>query len=164
MDWQPFELRPGMPETGWRLPSHLRARMKLPTNPLQLRAHSLGIELKEREWVPSSRRAHECTEFARTQGKLEPFHASVLEAYWSQGKDLHAWEVLEEAAQRADLDFAAMRAAVEEGAFVAAVDERVGAAQAMGVQAVPTFLINDRLIIEGAHSAAVFRQAFQKQS
>jgi predicted DsbA family dithiol-disulfide isomerase len=174
-----------MPETGWRVPSHVRARMNLPENPLKLRARSqteysvavaeltalverlrreLGIELHEREWVSSSRRAHECTEFARAQGKLEPFHASLLEAYWSQGKDLHAWEVLEEVAQKAELDFAAMRAAVEEGAFVAAVDERVSAAQALGIQAVPTFLINDRLIIEGAHRADVFRQAFQKQS
>ena len=37
-------------------------------NPLTQRARSLGITLAERAWVPSSRRAHECTEFARAAG------------------------------------------------------------------------------------------------
>jgi predicted DsbA family dithiol-disulfide isomerase len=74
-DWQPFELRPGAPEEGWPLPDPIRARMGDANNPLKLRARKLGVQLHERAWIPSSRRAHECTEFARTHGALEAFHS-----------------------------------------------------------------------------------------
>jgi len=136
--------------------------MGSPQNPLTQRARQLGIELVEREWVPSSRRAHECTEYARAEAKLEPFHAGVLRAYWSEGKDLHDWTVLEAAATAAALDPAAMRAAVAAGAFARAVDDRVAAAHAMGIHAVPTFVLGDRFAIQGAQTLDVFEQVMAR--
>jgi predicted DsbA family dithiol-disulfide isomerase len=155
-------LRPGAPETGWAVPEYIRAKFGKPDNPLQLRARELGIELREREWVPSSRRAHECTEFARTQGRLEPFHASVLRAYWSEGRDLHDWAVLDAAAAEAGIDAAAMRAAVDAGTFAREVDERVEAAHELGIHAVPTFVIADRFAIQGAQSVDVFERVLAR--
>ena len=136
--------------------------MAAPDNPLKLRAKQLGIELVEREWIPSSRRAHECTELARAEGRLEPFHAAVLHAYWSEGRDIHEWEVLEAAAALAGLDGAAMRTAVDAGAYKQAVDERVEAARALGVDAVPTFLIDDRFVVQGAQTLDVFEQVMAR--
>ncbi|MDB4968506.1 MAG: 2-hydroxychromene-2-carboxylate isomerase/DsbA-like thioredoxin domain protein [Myxococcales bacterium] len=162
LDWQPFELRPGAPEEGWAIPAHVRAKMGAPDNPLKARAEELGLTLVEREWIPSSRRAHECTEFARAEGRLEPFHAAVLQAYWSEGKDLHEWAVLEAAAAKAGLDAAAMRASVEAGTMRRAVDERVEAAHARNIHAVPTFVVDDRLVIQGAQTLEVFRGAMAR--
>ena len=115
LEWEPFFLRPEAPESGWELPPHIKAKMNSPANPLQARANALGITLKEREHVPNSRRAHEATEFAREQGKLDPFHASVLRRYWSEGADISKIEVLREAAVEAGLDADAMQAALDEG-------------------------------------------------
>jgi predicted DsbA family dithiol-disulfide isomerase len=140
------------------VPEHIRARMRSPDNPLRQRALSLGISLAEREHVPSSRRAHECTEYARAHGKLEPFHACVLRAYWSEGRDLHDWDVLETAAREAGLDATAMRAEVEAGAFARAVAVRVTAAHELGIHAVPTFVIADRFVVEGAQTLDVFEK------
>ena len=162
LDWQPFELRPDAPQAGWAIPEQLKARINRPDNPLTLRAAKLGIKLVEREWIPSSRRAHECTEFARREGKLQPFHDAVIIAYWTHGKDLHDWAVLEEAARGAGLDPEAMRTAVEAGGLKAAVDERVGAARELGVNAVPTFLIGDRFVVQGAQEYPVFEQAMER--
>lgn len=161
-EWEPFELRPDAPETGWPIPEHLRARMSAPDNPLRLRAQQLGIALVERTWVPSSRRAHECTEHARAAGKLEPFHAEVLRAYWSEGKDLHDWDVLAAAAATAGLDSAAMRAEVEAGVFRDAVTARVAAAHELGIHAVPTFVVANRFAIQGAQTADVFERALAR--
>ena len=154
--------------------------MGSPDNPLRQRARELGIQLVEREWIPSSRRAHECTEYARAEGKLEPFHAAVLHAYWSEGRDLHDWAVLEEAARKAALDPAAMRAAVEAGAWKAAVDARVAAAHELGIHAVPTFVIErlrtpfgsaarpggagacDRFVVQGAQTLDVFERVIAR--
>ena len=162
LDWQPFELRPGAPETGWPIPEHVRARMGAPDNPLRARARELGIQLVEREWIPSSRRAHECTEYARAHGALEPFHAAVLKAYWSDGADLHAWDVLEAAATAAGIDPQAMRTEVEAGTFKPAVDERVEAAHELGIHAVPTFVIADRFVVQGAQTLEVFEQVMAR--
>lgn len=144
------------------MPEYVRARMGAPDNPLKLRAKALGIQLVERERVPSSRRAHECTEFARAEGKLEPFHAAVLRAYWSEGKDLHEWSVLEAAAIEAGLDAAAMRSAVEAGQWKQAVDERVAEAREMGIDAVPTFLFGDRFAVQGAQTLDVLERVMQR--
>jgi predicted DsbA family dithiol-disulfide isomerase len=161
-DWQPFELRPEAPGTGWQLPEHIRARKDSPHDPLKRRAAELGITLVEREWIPSSRRAHECTEFARAQGKLERFQPNVLKAYWSEGKDIHDWAVLEAIATDAGLDAAAMRAAVEGGAFAREVDERVQAAHELGIHAVPTFVIAERFAVQGAQTVDVFEQVMKR--
>jgi predicted DsbA family dithiol-disulfide isomerase len=162
MDWQPFELRPNAPETGWPIPEHIRARMGAPDNPLRQRAKQLGIELVERDWVPSSRRAHECTEFARARGKLEAFHAGVLRAYWSEGKDLHDWAVLADIAAAASLDAAAMQDEVTAGAWRDAVDERVSTAHELGIHAVPTFVVADRFVVQGAQTGDVFESVFRR--
>jgi predicted DsbA family dithiol-disulfide isomerase len=85
-----------------------------------------------------------------------------LRAYWSEGKDIHDWDVLAAAAHEANLDAAEMRQIVASGAFKAAVDERVAAAHDMGIHAVPTFLLDDRLAIQGAQTLDVFRGAMKR--
>jgi predicted DsbA family dithiol-disulfide isomerase len=160
VDWRPFLLRPDAPDEGWALPAHIKARMNSPDNPLTQRAKALGVTLVEREHIPSSRRAHECTEFARAHGKLDAFHHGVLERYWSKGEDLSDWAVLRAAAVDAGLDADAMQAEVSAGKWKPVVQESLGEASELGVSAVPTFIVGNKFVIQGAQDAAVFRQAF----
>lgn len=162
MDWRPFLLRPDAPEEGWELPDRIKQFNANPDNPLKARAQALGLTLVTRDRVPNSRRAHECTEFARAQGKLQAFHHGVIERYWSHGEDIHDWAVLEAIATKAGLDAAAMRSEVEAGRWKAAMQEGLDAAAELGVSAVPTFVIGNRFAIQGAQSAEVFRQAFKR--
>ena len=160
--WEPFLLRPDAPETGWPLPAYIRARMGKPDNPLAVRARELGITLVEREHIPNSRRAHECTEFARAQDKLAPFHAGVLRAYWTEGKDIHEWDVLRAVAREAGLDDAAMQTEVEAGQWKPAVEARLREAHEIGVNAVPTFIVGERYALQGAQPGEVFEQVFAR--
>jgi predicted DsbA family dithiol-disulfide isomerase len=162
LDWRPFLLRPNAPEEGWPLPEHIRARLGSPDNPLTSRAKALGLTLVERAHIPNSRRAHECTEFARKHGKLDAFHANVLERYWSRGEDLHEWSVLRAAAVDAGLDADAMQREVDAGQWRAVTQAALDEAGEVGVQAVPTFVVENRFVIQGAQSADVFRHAFSK--
>lgn len=162
IDWRPFMLRPDAPEEGWPLPEYVRARMHLPDNPLKSRAKALGLTMIEREVIPPSRRAHECTEFARAKGKLHEFHASVLRRYWAQGENLNDWSVLRAAAQECGLDPDAMEREVSGGAWKAAVQEGLDLAAELGISAVPTFLVGERFVIQGAQDALVFRHAFER--
>ena len=112
--------------------------------------------------MPNSRRAHECTEYARSKGKLEPFHHSVLERYWSRGEDLHDWSVLKAAAVDAGLDADEMQREVEALGWAKATADGIASAAELGIQAVPTFLVGNQFMIQGAQDARVFRQAFQR--
>jgi predicted DsbA family dithiol-disulfide isomerase len=151
VDWRPYFLRPETPPEGLVLPAAIRERMKDPNNPLKRRAAAAGLTMVEREVIPSTRRAHQAAEFARDQGRLEPFHAALLRRYWSEGQDLWQWETLRGAAQEAGLDPEAMQRAVEEGRY-----------REMGIQAVPTFILGERFALQGAQEYAVFQQVMER--
>lgn len=162
LEWEPFFLRPDAPAEGWDLPPHIKAKMNQPGNPLQARAAALGITLKERERVPNSRRAHEATEFARDNGKLDAFHASILRRYWSEGADISKMEVLCEAAVEAGLDADAMQSAVENGQYTQNVKDRVAEAYESGIHAVPSFVFAKKYLVQGAQSAETFQQVLEQ--
>jgi predicted DsbA family dithiol-disulfide isomerase len=146
------------------LPAYVRERQKDPNNPLKARAQELGLTMIERQWLPSTRRAHEAAEFARAQGRLEPMHAALLRRYWTAGEDLYALATLRGAAQDAGLDPDELQRGIEEKRFTAVVDKAVADARAMGVHAVPLFVLRDELAIEGAQELRVFRAAMQELS
>ncbi len=162
LDWRPYLLRPDAPEEGWALPESIRGRLRSPDNPLTARAEALGLTLVQREHIPSTRRAHECTEYARAHGRLAEFHHAVLKRYWARGEDLHDWAVLRNAAGDAGLDADAMQREVSAGQWRAAMQEGLDAAAELGVTAVPTFIVQGRLVIRGAEVADTFRQALAR--
>lgn len=162
VDWRPFFLRPDTPPEGAPLPAYVRERAKDPNNPLAKRAAREGLTLVRRAIVPSTRRAHEAAELARERGRLDAMHAALLRRYWTEGEDLYAIATLRAAAVEAGLDPDELERAIAAGSYRAVVEESVRAAYAMGVQAVPTFLFDDRLVVEGAQELPVFRMAMQR--
>jgi predicted DsbA family dithiol-disulfide isomerase len=133
-----------------------------PNDPLKLRALREGLTIVRREIVPSTRRAHEAAELARTRGRLGEMHAALLRRYWTEGQDLYAMDVLRAAAEEAGLDPDDLERALEAGTHRAAVDASVREAQALGIHAVPTFLFDGRLAVQGAQELPVFRSAMQR--
>ncbi|MBU8898920.1 DsbA family oxidoreductase [Corallococcus sp. H22C18031201] len=162
VDWRPFFLRPETPPEGLPLPEYVRERMKDPNNPLKVRAAQAGLTMVHRDIIPSTRRAHEATEFARDAGKLDPFHAAVLRRYWTEGQNLWEFETLRGAAQDAGVDPDALQRALEEGRYTKRVEESVREAQGLGVNAVPTFVLGERFALQGAQEYDIFRQAMQR--
>ncbi len=144
------------------MPDRIKKSIADPNNPLTARAKALGIVIKHREQVPNSRRAHECTEYARARGKLEPFHHEILERYWSHGEDLHDWTVLGAAAVKAGLDPSEMKAEVAAGKWKNEVEAGIAAGAELGINSVPTFIVGNKFAIQGAQEARVFRQAFER--
>jgi predicted DsbA family dithiol-disulfide isomerase len=142
LEWQPFQLRPDAPETGWPLPEAIRARMNRPDSPLGRRAAALGLPLVERGWIPSSRRALQCDEHVRAVAPeaLDRFHAAVNHRYWAKGDDLSHWPTLEAAAKDAGLDPAAMRDAVEAGACLEPMQRGLAEAAELGIHGVPAYV------------------------
>ena len=115
-----------------------------------------------RDLVPSTRRAHEAAEYARAKGKVNQMHAVLLRRYWSEGQDLYAMDVLRGAAAEVGLDPDELERAIETGAFRPTVEGYIRAAHEMGIDAVPTFVFDERLAVQGAQELPVFRQAMAR--
>jgi len=115
-----------------------------------------------RDVTPSTRRAHEAAEHARAHGKLEPFHASLLRRYWAFGQDLYAIDILRAAAAEVRLDPEALAADLATAAHRPTVERELREAHELGVDAVPTFVFDERLMVEGAQELPVFRMAMER--
>ncbi len=162
IDWQPFLLRPETTDAGWELPEQFKRRRNSPDNPLAVRAKALGLTLVERDLIPPTRRAHQATEFARDQGKLEPFHAALLERYWARGANINDVTLLKEVASEVGLDADELGVALEARTYESRVQASIDEAHHLGVDGVPFFVIGQKFAVQGAQPAAVFRQAFER--
>lgn len=162
VDWKPFFLRPETPPEGLPLPGYIRERMNDPNDPLKLRAAREGLKMVRGDRIFSTRRAHQAAEFARAHGKLEPMHAALLRRHWEQGQDLYKMGVLRGAAGEAGLDADLLQADLEAETYLPGVEEGVREAQELGIQAVPTFVFEDRFAVQGAQELPVFRMAMER--
>ena len=145
------------------MPDRVKAFMANPNNPLASRALAMGLTMKfDRQLVPSTRRAHQAAEWSRTKGAFEVFHHGLLERYWVKGEDLHDFAVLRAAAIDAGLDGGELQAEVESGKWEPVMQAGLDAARELGVHAVPTFIVGNQFVIEGAQDGAAFAHAFEK--
>ncbi len=112
------------------------------------------------EIVPNSSAALRLTELARAQGKHAPTHDRLMQAYWEEGQNIGDPEVLRTLATELGLEDA--EAAITADLHGDDVTRATAEAQAIGINAIPAFLLNDRLIVLGAQPDAVFEQAFDQ--
>jgi predicted DsbA family dithiol-disulfide isomerase len=160
VEWRPFYLRPDTPPEGMELPEYIkRARTNSSEERLRLVAEMYGMEFVSTGRIYNTRLAHEATEYAREHGKGNEFHQAVFHQVYAEGRDPGQWSVLRSVAEEAGLDADAMQRDVESGKYTASVAEQVNWAYQIGVQGVPTYVVNDRYAIVGAQPYEVFKNA-----
>ena len=162
VNWMPYYLRPDTPPEGMELPAHVKAHMKGMQTHLVQMANAAGLRMIFPDRIPNTRLAHEATEYARQKGKANEFHQAVFDCYYWRGEDISRWEVLQQAAKEIGLDADEMREEVEQGKFTALVSEQVRQAAELGIDGVPTYILNDRYAIVGAQPYEVFEQALKQ--
>ncbi len=118
-----------------------------------------GITFADRPFLSNSRPALMAAEFARDQGKFQPFHESLFAAYFSQGLDIGSLDVLRQLGLDAGLDAEAMEDAIKSGRYLPRLQEAQEEASRAGVTGVPTFVIGNKKTIVGAQPLDVFRKA-----
>jgi predicted DsbA family dithiol-disulfide isomerase len=107
-------------------------------------ADRVGLPLGERRRTYNSRRAQELGKWAEAQGRGEAFRAAVYRGYFVEGRNIALPEELAGMAKSAGLDSDEARRVAATGAFSAAVDADWARARSMGVNAVPTHVIDRR--------------------
>lgn len=162
--WLGFEIHPETPADGVDLSGRYDPRDVAELSAwLRGRAAELGLPYLPAPMLANSSLALAGAEYARAAGRFAEFHREILSAAYARAQNIGNREVIAEAARRAGLDGAAMLKAVDEGRYQEQLRKSVELGHRMGVNSVPTFVINDRKLIVGAQPIEVFRRAFQAE-
>ncbi len=161
--WLPFDLHPEYPSEGIPL-DELHLRYGIGTDgadPLRERFASAGLTYDRPAVVPNTKLALRMTELARERGLQEPFHDRLMDAYWAEATNIGDAGELRRLAAEVGLDADDVeRVIAEPAAYLDLVEGSTRQAQSLGINAIPAFLLDRRLIVLGAQPIDVFRQAF----
>ncbi|WP_298905994.1 DsbA family oxidoreductase [uncultured Nostoc sp.] len=167
--WFPFELNPQMPEAGmdrkayrtgkfgsWEYSQGLDAKTVQATQ-----ADHINFRYDLMTVTPNTLKAHRLTWFAGNQGKATEMAVRILNAYFTEGRNIADVETLATLAAEIGIDAAQVKAFLESEAGIQEVKDLEQQAIAQGIHSVPTIRIG-REIISGAQSVEVFRAALQQ--
>ncbi len=161
--WLPFDLHPEYPPEGIPL-ADLHRRYGLGTgdrDPLTDRFTAAELEYNRPEIVPNTRNALRLGELARERGVHEPYHDRLMDAYWSEATDIGDPHALRRLAADVGLEAPEVDQVLDDpSAYLDVVEGSTEQALSIGINAVPAFLLDRRLIVLGAQPFEVFRQAF----
>ena len=159
MDWLPFDLHPEFPPEGV-VRSEYVGRFGIDADDVTRRAiEGAGFPYAPPPRIPNSRRALAVTELARDRGLHEAVHSRLMRAYWSEGVDIGDEEALLELVTEAGVDRAEAGTALADGEYVERVLESTRQAHAQGINAIPAFVLDERLLVMGAQPHGIFEQA-----
>lgn len=127
-------------------------------------AASVGLDFQFDGMKPGNTfDAHRLAKFAKEQGKESAMTEKLLQAYFSESKDIGDVEVLADLAVEAGLDRQqALTVLQDQHAFANDVRMDEAMAQQYGIRGVPYFIINNKYAISGAQAPETFASALQK--
>ena len=167
--WFPFELNPQMPEAGmdrkayrtrkfgsWEYSQGLDAKTVQATQ-----ADDINFRYDLMTVTPNTLKAHRLTWFAGNQGKATEMAVRILNAYFTEGRNIADVETLATLAAEIGIDAAQVKAFLESEAGIQEVKDLEQQAIAQGIHGVPNIRIG-REIISGAQSVEIFLAALQQ--
>lgn len=171
--FQPFELNPRMPAEGEDAVEHLTRKCGITAEQaaqngeaIRARGAQLGFEFRmdRRRRVYNTFDAHRLLHWAGLEGQerqLALKHA-LLRAYFTEGEDVSAPEVLARLAQEAGLEGAHARRLLDSEEYAEEVRAQQRHYTAQGITAVPSVIFNDRHLIQGGQPVELFEQALRQ--
>jgi predicted DsbA family dithiol-disulfide isomerase len=169
LHFQPFELNPHMPPEGEEAAEHL-AR-KYGASPQQLaatrqtlrqRGADVGFTFGERSRVWNTFDAHRLLHWAGLEGRQRELKHALLAAYHTHAQNPGAREVLLRLCADVGLDVERARAILDADEYAQEVRERERHWQSLGIQSVPSLIIDDRHLIQGGQPPEAFEQALRQ--
>jgi predicted DsbA family dithiol-disulfide isomerase len=114
--------------------------------------------------VSNSQKALQVTELARERGLHEPVHSRLMRAYWSEGADIGDEATLLALVAEVGLDGDEAAEALAEGRFAECVQASTREANLHGINAIPAFVLDRRLLVLGAQPEELFERAVSQLS
>jgi predicted DsbA family dithiol-disulfide isomerase len=173
LHFQPFELNPTLGEAGENAAAYLKAKYGMDDAQLAAaranlvaRGAAVGFAFGPREHVWNTFDAHRLLHWAGLQSAAAQLalKRALLKAYHGDGRNPGAREVLLDAAATAGLDMAEAAAVIDDrGAFAEAVREAEAGWQRAGIRSVPSFVIDQRYLVQGGQPPEVLVQVLRER-
>jgi len=126
------------------------------------RAEGLPFDFDRGQVRVSTLKAHRLVWLAGREGDADKVGEALFRAHFAQGRNLADVQTLIEAGAEGGLPEARVRAMLDSDEGVAEVRAQLAQAHALGIQAVPTFVFDGRLAVQGAQTPEVFAQVFER--
>ena len=163
--YHPFELNPDVPREGIARADYIAkkfgARGYSAHDRLVQAGTPLGIAFAFDRIArqPNTLAAHALIESARRHGVQGAVKEALMQAFFVDGLDLTDTATLVQIAADAGLERKEAEAAIADEELRRAVAEEEEKARGMGVQGVPFFIFNGRMVVEGAQPPETLLQA-----
>ena len=167
--FQPFELNPGLPAQGVDFATHMAGKYDLKAiaqsqEALAARGAALGFhfDFEKRGRIYNTFDAHRLLHWADTEGRQFELKLALLQAYFTDGRDISDHAILVEVAASVGLDGARAREVLQSGALTTEVREREQYYTSRGIHAVPSVIFNSRHLVQGGQPPEAFEQVLRQ--
>ena len=159
VEWLGLEIHPETPMEGVNLEEKFsKPNLEHMLTNLNRSGSLYGINFGRLEQMPNSHNALEAAEFAKAHGRSKEYHTLLMEAYFTNLKDIGNLEVLGELGNTLDLNKESLITAVKNRDYETALNNSAKDAHSMGINSTPTFVINNKYSIVGAQPIEEFRK------
>ena len=124
-------------------------------------AADLGLQFGDRERTYNSRLAQELGKWAETQNRGDEFHDAVFRAYFADGLNISDAGILTQLAKKVGLPEDEILSVLENRTYSDAVDSDWSRAYQFGITAVPTFMVQRKVLV-GAQPYSVMKSFLEK--
>ena len=169
LEFQPFELNPTLAPEGRETVAYLSQkygstpqRIAQMRETIRERGAEVGFTFGERPWVWNTFDAHRLLYWAGIEGRQHELKRALLAAYHTDALNPGAHDVLLRLVDNLGMDVARARAILESDEYAADVRERERHWQQRGIDSVPSIVIDDRHLIQGAQPVEAMAQALRR--
>lgn len=158
LEWHPFQLNPEIPADGVDRAEYMAAKFGSRENivrihePLLKHAEKAGVpfDLPAIRRTPNTLNAHRLIHWAGLEGRQTLMVSRIMRAYWAEGRDIGDVATLVDLAAQIGLDPAGTERLFQTGADIEDIRSREAHSRQRGVNAVPTFIIAGKYVVQGA--------------
>ncbi|WP_430392326.1 DsbA family oxidoreductase [Dyella sp. 20L07] len=171
LHFQPFELNPQMAPEGEDVAEHLARKygstpeqMAQNQEAIRQRGADMGFtfNMGERKRIVNTFDAHRLLHWAALEGRQVELKHALLEAYFTDGRDVSSHDVLTDVAAHVGLDRTTARQMLDENRYAQDVREQEQFFQSQGIRAVPSVIVNGRYLIQGGQPPEVFEETLRR--
>lgn len=164
IEWHPFQLNPNMPAGGMDRVTYLETKFGGRDNvlrayaPLVEHAANAGLELNLAavKRTPNTLDAHRVIHWAGLEGRQTRAVAALFRALWRDGRDIGDLPTLADIAASVGLDRAMTLRLLQSDADKDDIRARDQHARDRGVSGVPTFILANQHVLQGAQPGEVW--------
>ncbi len=167
--FQPFELNPTMPPEGRETVAYLTQKYgSTPERVAQTRAvirqrgAEVGFKFGERPWVWNTFDAHRMLHWAGLEGRQLELKRALLAAYHTDAQNPAAHDVLLRLVGELGMDVERARAILGSDEYAAEVRASERHWQQLGIDSVPSIVIDGRHLIQGAQPVESIERALRQ--